>query len=144
MSVGHMRMEAFAAAITAVMILGSCAANAPHPPPGEVESSIEAPGHGLQPESGAFSAFPAGEPAGDHHTAGIADSSSVDYDNLFLEIHAGLAAELATLEKSGKAGTKLAEVQSIVETAEEFYLEGRPMTAIKLLTEAETLLRQSP
>ena len=46
------------------------------------------------------------------------------------------------LEKTGKGGTSLIEIQSIVKAAEEFYLEGKPLVAIKLLTEAELLLRQ--
>jgi len=63
---------------------------------------------------------------------------------MFLEIHLDLTVELRELENSGKGGTRLAEIQSIVKTAEEFYLEGKPLVAIKLLTEAELLLRQVP
>jgi hypothetical protein len=70
------------------------------------------------------------------------DSTEVDYDRMFLEIHSGLTAELLELERSGKGGARLAEIQSIVMAAEEFYLEGKPLIAIKLLTEAELLLRQ--
>jgi hypothetical protein len=69
---------------------------------------------------------------------------AADYDAMFLEIHSHLTAELRELEKSGTAGTRLAEVQSIVITAEEFYLEGKPLIAIKLLTEAELLLKRVP
>jgi hypothetical protein len=72
------------------------------------------------------------------------DSSAADYDRLFLVIHSELSAELRELEKSGRGGTRLAEIQSIVKTAEEFYLEGKPLVAIRLLTEAELLLRQAP
>jgi len=61
---------------------------------------------------------------------------------MFLEIHSDLTAELRELEDAGKGGARLAEIQSIVKTAEEFYLEGRPLMAIRLLTEAELLLRQ--
>lgn len=70
------------------------------------------------------------------------DSASADYDRMFLEIHSDLTAELRELEDAGKGGARLAEIQSIVKTAEEFYLEGRPLMAIRLLTEAELLLRQ--
>ena len=76
------------------------------------------------------------------HKAETPDPQSTDYDRMFIEIHSYLTAELAELEKSGKGGTRIAEVQSIVKAAEEFYLEGKPLVAIKLLTEAELLLRQ--
>ena len=84
---------------------------------------------------------PTEAPAG---TSEISPDSSqyADYDRMFLEIHSVLTSEIRELEKKGKGGTTLAEVQSIVETAEEFYLEGKPLTAIRLLTEAELLLRQ--
>jgi hypothetical protein len=70
-------------------------------------------------------------------------SDSVEFDRLFLEIHSNLVLELSRLEKSGEDGTTLAEIWSFVRTAEEFYLEGRPLAAIQLLTEAELLLRQA-
>jgi hypothetical protein len=70
------------------------------------------------------------------------DSTEVDYDRMFLEIHSDLTAELLELERSGSGGAELAEVQSIVMAAEEFYLEGKTLLAIKLLSEAELLLRQ--
>jgi hypothetical protein len=103
----------------AATILVACAADSPPHPSGGGESA-----------SDAISAAP--------------DSSIADYDRLFIEIHSELSARLGELEKSGRSGTRLAEIQSIVKTAEEFYLEGKPLVAIRLLTEAELLLRQAP
>jgi hypothetical protein len=63
---------------------------------------------------------------------------------MFLENHARLVSELLEIEKTDRNGTRLAEIRSIVQTAEEFYLEGNPLIAVRLLIEAELLLRQAP
>ena len=119
-SARYLRSTAPAAVMLAATILAACAVNSPPPPSGGGESSIDTI-------------------STDHP-----DSSAADYDRIFLEIHTDLSEELLKLERSGKGGTGLAEIQSIVKAAEEFYLEGKPLVAIKLLTEAELLLRQSP
>ncbi len=116
MSARYLRSTARAAVMLAATILVACAVNSPPPPSGDGESAI---------------------------SADNPDSLAADYDRMFLEIHSDLTAELRELEKSGKDGTRLAEIQSIVKTAEEFYLEGKPLFAIKLLTEAELLLRET-
>ena len=125
MSAGYLRYTAQAALLLAATTLVACAVNSPPPPSGGGESTFNTIQTGSQsPES--------------------QDSSAADYDRMFLEIHADLVVELSKLEKAGKGGTRLAEIRSIVDTAEEFYLEGKSLVAIRLLTEAELLLRQSP
>jgi hypothetical protein len=74
----------------------------------------------------------------------IDSAGGADYDEMFLEIHMNIMGELAELEKTEGKNPELIEIQSMVKTAEEFYLEGRPLIAIKLLTEAELLLKQVP
>ena len=131
MSASYLRSTARVAAMLAATILAACAVNSPPPPSGDGESVIDTIAVNVQsPDSVFFAA--------DH-----ADSSIVaDYDRIFLEIHADLSKELVKLEGSGKGGTGLAEIQSIVKAAEEFYLEGKSLVAVKLLTEAELLLKQ--
>lgn len=116
MSARYLRSTARAAIVLAATILVACAVNSPPPPSGDGESSI---------------------------AADNPDSSTADYDRMFFEIHSNLTAELHKLERSEKDGTRFVEIQSIVKTAEEFYLEGKPLIAIKLLTEAELLLRET-
>ena len=118
-SVRYLRSTARAAIPLAATILAACAVNSPPPPSGGGESSIDTV-------------------LTDHP-----DSTTADYDRMFLEIHVDLSKELMKLEKTGKGGTSLIEIQSIVKAAEEFYLEGKPLMAIKLLTDAELLLRQT-
>ena len=118
MSASYLRSTARVAAMLAATILAACAVNSPPPPSGGGESSIDTV-------------------SVDHP-----DSAAADYDRIFLEIHADLSKELVKLEGSGRGGTGLAEIQSIVKAAEEFYLEGKSLVAVKLLTEAELLLKQ--
>lgn len=66
------------------------------------------------------------------------------YDGMFVTLHAGLVGEIISRGEQGGDDTLLEEIRSIVKTAEEFYLEGHTLLAIKLLTEAELLLRQFP
>ena len=119
MSARYLRSTACAAVMLAATILAACAVNSPPPPSGGGESSV------------------------DTISVDHPDSAAADYDRMFLEIHADLTKELVKLEGSGKGGTGLAEIQSIVKAAEEFYLEGKPLFAIRLLTEAELLLRET-
>lgn len=131
-SVRYLRSTVHAAVILAATILVACAADSPPPPSGDGESAVDTVL--TAPQSPDTMYFAADHP----------DSSAADYDRLFLEIHSELTKELRELEKVGRGGTRLAEIQSIVKTAEEFYLEGKPLFAIRLLTEAELLLRQAP
>ncbi len=66
------------------------------------------------------------------------------YEDLFVEIHADIVRELARREKNGRPSMAVVEARSIVKIAEEIYLEGNHLLAIKLLHEAELLLRQAP
>lgn len=132
MSVRYLRSTARAAVPLAATILVACAVNSPPPPSGGGESAIDT----ILTDIESFDRSLA--------VADSPDSSAADYDRMFLEIHSDLTARLRELEKTGKDGTRLAEIQSIVKTAEEFYLEGKPVFAIKLLTEAELLMRLAP
>jgi hypothetical protein len=119
--------------------------NSPPPPSGGGESSIytnEKAGTAVTGSQSLDSTH--SMPDSIYFMADYPDTSDTDFDRMFLEIHAGMTEELLKIEKSGKGGTRLAEIQSIVITAEEFYLEGNPLVAIRLLTEAELLLRQLP
>jgi len=144
-SARYLRSTARAAISLAATILVACAVNSPPPPSGGGESSIYTnektgtAGTGSESPDSAYSI-----PDSMYFMADYPDTSAADYDRMFLEIHTDLTWKLMAIEKTGKGGTRLAEIQSIVKTAEEFYLEGKPLVAIKLLTEAELLLRQSP
>ncbi len=142
MSAIYLRSTACAAILLATTLV-ACAVNSPPSPSGGGESSIYTnenagtAGTGSESPDSAYSM-----PDSMYFTVDYPDSSAADYDRMFLEIHTDLAGKLMEIEKTGKGGTRLAEIQSIVKTAEEFYLEGKPLIAIKLLTEAELLLRQ--
>lgn len=73
-----------------------------------------------------------------------ADSiSRTDYEDLFVEIHSGFIAEIGN-ENDKEKNPVLIEIWTIVKIAEDAYLRGDPLLAIKLLSEAEILLRQTP
>ena len=73
-----------------------------------------------------------------------ADSSILaGYDDLFVEIHSRLLDEIGEENNNGSSPV-LIEIWTIVKIAENAYLRGTPLLAIKLLTEAELLLRQNP
>jgi hypothetical protein len=131
-SVRYLRSKARAAVLSAVTILVACAVNSPPPPSEGGESDLDTILTDIESIDRSMV------------TQDSPDSSAADYDRLFLEIHSDLTARLRELGKTGKDGTRLAEIESIVKTAEEFYLEGKPVVAIKLLTEAELLLRLAP
>ena len=132
MSARYLRLSALVAVMLAVTIMVACAANSPSPPSGGGEFAIDTTAAYIR------------SPDSVYFTVDSPDSSAADYDRMFLEIHAYLTEKLRKLEKSDNDSTRLAEIQSIVKTAEEFYLEGKPLFAVKLLTEAELLLRQAP
>ncbi len=132
MSARYLRSTARAIVMLAATILVACTVNSPPPPSGGGESAIDTLSAATR------------SPDSSYYAADYPDSSVTDYDRIFLEIHSELTAELRKLEKGGRGGTRLAEILSIVKAAEEFYLEGNPLVAIKLLTEAELLLRQAP
>ncbi len=79
----------------------------------------------------------------DASAASQADSlETAEYTSIFIEIHAAVIAELEEARKTGD-NAKLEEIRSIVKIAEEMFLEGNPLLGVKLLTEAELLLRQT-
>jgi hypothetical protein len=96
------------------------------------------PGTAPQPGGAALSAAP------DSSRAPADTAGTVDYDAWFVEIHAELVGKTALLAQSAPDDPRLVEIRSITETAEEYYLEGRTLTAIRLLIEAEALLRNDP
>ena len=65
------------------------------------------------------------------------------YEDLFVKIHSRLLDEIGN-EDDSDTSPVLIEVWTIVKIAEDAYLRGTPLLAIKLLTEAELLLRQNP
>ncbi len=86
-----------------------------------------------------------GAPRPDAFSMSGTDSlEAAQYERIFVETHARLIREINTEAKSELDGATLLEIRSIVEIAEEFYLQGNPLLAVKLLTEAEMLLRQTP
>ncbi len=133
LSARYLRSTAHVAVLLAATNLVACAVHSPPPPSGGGDSILDTIAVNAQPPDSLYFTT-------DHPDS----SAAADYDLMFLEIHSDLTVELRELEKSGKGGTSLAEIQSIVKTAEEFYLEGKPLVAIKLLAEAKLLLRQAP
>ena len=83
-------------------------------------------------------------PGGAVLSAAADSAGSVDHDAWFVEIHADLVRRTDLLEQTAPGDPRLPEIRSIMETAEEYYLEGRTLTAIRLLTEAEALLNTDP
>ncbi|MBN1164987.1 MAG: hypothetical protein JXB45_10450 [Candidatus Krumholzibacteriota bacterium] len=75
---------------------------------------------------------------------GIDSLESAQYDEMFVEIHTVVLKALEEAEKNDLEENIILETRAIVQIAEECYLEGNPLLAIKLLTEAELLLRQTP
>ena len=66
------------------------------------------------------------------------------YDYLFLDLYSEITQRLGELEEKGEKNSQLIEARAIISIAEEVYLEGDPVLAIKLLSEAELILRQAP
>lgn len=69
---------------------------------------------------------------------------SEPYDYLFLELYSEIMRRIGELEEKEEKNSRLIEVRAIITIAEEVYLEGDPVLAIKLLSEAELILRQAP
>ncbi len=95
---------------------------------------------------GAGPAVEEGSPANEYGQEAVADSTLYAplYEDLFIEMHAEIIGELRDRKSKGSTNIRLIEIESIVTIAEEIYLEGNPVLAIKLLSEAELLLRQTP
>jgi hypothetical protein len=77
----------------------------------------------------------------------ISETDSTDIlvlEKIFIDSHSWILGEIARLEASKPQDTSLIEIKSIVVIAEEVYLQGNIVLAVKLLTEAELLLRQTP
>ena len=83
---------------------------------------------------------------GEWNQSGTADADSTEnaeYDIMFVDIHYRLVDEIGLRHDDGRDPT-LIEIRAIVKIAEDLYLQGNILLAIKLLTEAELLLRQIP
>ena len=93
--------------------------------------------------TGCLSSSPPPHPlAAEDGMATASDSLTASaYEKRFIEMHGRLLAKIG-----GSKGNDpdIIEAGTIVEIAEEFYLQGDTLLAIRLLTEAETLLRQIP
>jgi len=76
--------------------------------------------------------------------AGADSLETAQYELIFMETHGRLMREIEPGAPTKLDRTTLLEIESIVEIAEEIYLQGNILLAIKLLTEAEMLLRQTP
>ncbi|MCK4351092.1 MAG: hypothetical protein KAX13_09540 [Candidatus Krumholzibacteria bacterium] len=66
------------------------------------------------------------------------------YDFLFIQLHTDIIKELQRLEVEHQSSARLIEARSVVRTAEQIYLEGNYIVAIKLLTEVKEILRTVP
>lgn len=96
--------------------------------------------------SGCASSAPAERTAtpGAFAPAGADSLETAQYEMIFMEAHGRLMREIEPGAPTKLDRTTLIEIESIVEIAEEIYLQGNILLAIKLLTEAEMLLRQTP
>lgn len=96
--------------------------------------------------SGCAVSAPAGRTAGQGIFAPAAADSleTAQYELIFMEKHSRLMREIAPGAPTKLDRTTLLEMESVVEIAEELYLQGNLLLAIKLLTEAEMLLRRTP
>ena len=114
--------------VTPLVIILACCSSAPPSP----ENSAE-----MDPEG-----------AAETHSIlleALQDSlNSEPYDYLFLELYSEITGRIGELEEKGKKSSLLIEARAIITIAEEVYLEGDPVLAIKLLSEAELILRQAP
>lgn len=66
------------------------------------------------------------------------------YDFLFIQLHTDIIKELQRLEVEHQSSARLIEAGSVMQTAEQIYLEGDYIMAIELLTEVEEILRTVP
>jgi hypothetical protein len=75
----------------------------------------------------------------------VADSVAAEtYEELFLELYSDLLSELERKEEVDRLNIHIIEARSIIQIAEELYLEGNVLLAVQLLNEAEQHLRQAP
>ena len=121
-------------------ILLTCCSSAPPPP---VKSPQAKP-----PVEGIGTADTIPEDAADPDSIlleALRDSlDNEPYDYMFLEIHSEIMRRIDELEATGEKNSRIIEAKAIISIAEEVYLEGNPVLAIKLLSEAELILRQAP
>jgi hypothetical protein len=82
--------------------------------------------------------------SGQARTAVQSDSTETYYEDLFMDIYARVLEELKAREQQDEDEMALIEARSMIKIAEEVYLEGKIFLAVKLLSEAELLLRQAP
>ncbi|HSG29044.1 MAG TPA: hypothetical protein VLA34_11230 [Candidatus Krumholzibacterium sp.] len=71
-------------------------------------------------------------------------SEEVDLEDLFVELHGGMLDLIRQFENEGGDEDLIIELKSIVQIAEETYLRGNLLLAVRLLKEAELLSRQNP
>ena len=74
--------------------------------------------------------------------AAIVDSAGTAIDDLFIENHAALLMELAPKEREPRVDPRVIEARSLVTAAEELYLRGRTLPALRLLDDAVAILRR--
>jgi hypothetical protein len=97
-----------------------------------------------------LAACTASPPSGSVPVGETADAAAVDslgggsYEELFIDLHGEIVRKLDRSPGDRNKDIVLIEVQSIVTIAEEMYLEGNIQLAVKLLREANLLLRQTP
>ena len=106
---------AIAAALLAMLMLHSCAAE--------------------RPSSAALAASPESLAADSLGNAAL--------DALFTRKYGAVAAALAARESAEEPDADALEARSLVAAAEEMYLYGKTLVAIRLLDEASTLLRRN-
>ena len=96
--------------------------------------------------AGCAEAPPAFDDISSTHLIDRTDSTDcVELEKIFIDSHSWILGEIARLEGSTPPrNADLLEIKSIVIIAEEVYLQGNIVLAVKLLTEAELLLRQTP
>ncbi len=72
------------------------------------------------------------------------DSSALNaYDKLFTSLHGKLIVRIDELLLKDATNEKALEAESMLEVAEELYLEGKVKTAINILQEANKILEQA-
>jgi hypothetical protein len=129
---------------TPLVIILACCSSAPPSPEKALEGAAES-----QPLSEGITATDSVPDGIAEMDSGLLEAlrdslDSEPYDYLFLEIYSEITSRLAELEEKGEKNSRLIEARAIITVAEEVYLEGDPVLAIKLLSEAELILRQAP
>jgi hypothetical protein len=76
--------------------------------------------------------------------AAVEDSLASTTDELFIEKHVAVLELLAPREREGQIDPRVIEARSLVTAAEEMYLRGRAMLALRLLDDADIILRREP